>query len=81
MFTILPETVSIQHRRSGRPARGSGDVRDRLRCELDAPAGPFYDREAASLVESAECGGFDLTDVWAVDTAVAVDMLRASKPS
>jgi len=23
-----------------------------------------------------ECGGFDLTDVWAVDTGVAVDMLR-----
>jgi hypothetical protein len=23
-----------------------------------------------------ECGGFDLTDVWAVDTSVAVDMLR-----
>ena len=24
---------------------------------------------------AAECGGFDLTDVWAVDTAIAVDML------
>jgi hypothetical protein len=23
-----------------------------------------------------ECGGFDLTDVWAVDTSIAVDMLR-----
>ena len=23
-----------------------------------------------------ECGGFDLTDVWAVDTPIAVDMLR-----
>jgi len=23
-----------------------------------------------------ECGGFDLTGVWAVDTGVAVDMLR-----
>ena len=23
-----------------------------------------------------ECGGFDLTDVWGVDTPVAVDMLR-----
>ena len=23
-----------------------------------------------------ECGGFDLTDAWAVDTSVAVDMLR-----
>jgi hypothetical protein len=23
-----------------------------------------------------ECGGFDLTEVWAVDTAIAVDMLR-----
>ena len=23
-----------------------------------------------------ECGGFDLTDVWGVDTSVAVDMLR-----
>jgi hypothetical protein len=25
---------------------------------------------------AAECGGFDLTDVWGVDTAIAVDMLR-----
>jgi len=25
---------------------------------------------------AAECGGFDLTDVWAGDTGVAVDMLR-----
>ena len=25
---------------------------------------------------AAECGGFDLTDVWAVDTAIAVDMLQ-----
>jgi hypothetical protein len=25
---------------------------------------------------AAECGGFDLTDVWAVDTAIAADMLR-----
>jgi hypothetical protein len=25
---------------------------------------------------AAECGGFDLTDVWVVDTAIAVDMLR-----
>ena len=25
---------------------------------------------------ATECGGFDLTDVWAVDTAIAVDMLR-----
>jgi len=25
---------------------------------------------------AAECGGFDLTDMWAVDTAIAVDMLR-----
>jgi hypothetical protein len=25
---------------------------------------------------AGECGGFDLTDVWAVDTAIAVDMLR-----
>ena len=24
----------------------------------------------------AECGGFDLTDIWGVDTAIAVDMLR-----
>ena len=23
-----------------------------------------------------ECGGFDLTDVWAVDTSIALDMLR-----
>jgi hypothetical protein len=23
-----------------------------------------------------ECGGFDLTDLWAVDTEIAVDMLR-----
>jgi hypothetical protein len=23
-----------------------------------------------------ECGGFDLTDVWAVDTAIAVDMVQ-----
>ncbi len=23
-----------------------------------------------------ECGGFDLTDVWAVDTSIAADMLR-----
>ena len=23
-----------------------------------------------------ECGGFDLTDVWAVDTEIALDMLR-----
>lgn len=23
-----------------------------------------------------ECGGFDLTDLWGVDTAIAVDMLR-----
>ena len=23
-----------------------------------------------------ECGGFELTDVWAVDTSIAVDMLR-----
>jgi hypothetical protein len=23
-----------------------------------------------------ECGGFDLTDVWGVDTSIAVDMLR-----
>jgi len=23
-----------------------------------------------------ECGGFDLTDLWGVDTPVAVDMLR-----
>jgi hypothetical protein len=25
---------------------------------------------------AAECGGFDLTDVWGVDAAIAVDMLR-----
>ena len=25
---------------------------------------------------AAECGGFDLTDVWGVDTAIAMDMLR-----
>ena len=25
---------------------------------------------------AGECGGFDLTDVWAVDTSIAVDMLR-----
>jgi hypothetical protein len=25
---------------------------------------------------AGECGGFDLTDVWAVDTAIAKDMLR-----
>jgi hypothetical protein len=25
---------------------------------------------------AAECGGFDLTDVWAVDAAIATDMLR-----
>lgn len=25
---------------------------------------------------AGECGGFDLTDVWGVDTAIAVDMLR-----
>jgi len=25
---------------------------------------------------AAECGGFDLTDVWGVDTTIAVDMLR-----
>ena len=25
---------------------------------------------------AAEFGGFDLTDVWGVDTAIAVDMLR-----
>ena len=25
---------------------------------------------------AGECGGFDLTEVWAVDTAIAVDMLR-----
>ena len=25
---------------------------------------------------AAECGGFDLTDVWGVDTSIAVDMLR-----
>jgi hypothetical protein len=25
---------------------------------------------------AAECGGFDLTDVWGVDTPIAVDMLR-----
>ena len=25
---------------------------------------------------AAECGGFDLTDTWGVDTAIAVDMLR-----
>lgn len=25
---------------------------------------------------AAECGGFDLTDAWGVDTAIAVDMLR-----
>lgn len=25
---------------------------------------------------AAECGGFDLTDLWGVDTAIAVDMLR-----
>ena len=24
---------------------------------------------------AGECGGFDLTDVWGVDTAIAVDML------
>ena len=23
-----------------------------------------------------ECGGFDLTDMWAVDTSIAVDILR-----
>ena len=23
-----------------------------------------------------ECGGFDLTDVWSVDTEIALDMLR-----
>jgi hypothetical protein len=23
-----------------------------------------------------ECGGFDLTDVWGVDTSIAADMLR-----
>jgi len=25
---------------------------------------------------ATECGGFDLTDVWGVGTAIAVDMLR-----
>jgi len=25
---------------------------------------------------AAECGGFDLTDVWGVDTEIALDMLR-----
>jgi hypothetical protein len=25
---------------------------------------------------AAECGGFDLTDIWGVDAAIAVDMLR-----
>jgi hypothetical protein len=25
---------------------------------------------------AAECGAFDLTEVWGVDTAIAVDMLR-----
>lgn len=25
---------------------------------------------------ATDCGGFDLTDVWAVDMAIAVDMLR-----
>jgi hypothetical protein len=25
---------------------------------------------------AAECGGFDLTDVWSVDTAIAEDMLQ-----
>ncbi|MGA2038263.1 MAG: hypothetical protein ABSH42_03215 [Bryobacteraceae bacterium] len=25
---------------------------------------------------AAECGGFDLTDVWGVDATLAVDMLR-----
>lgn len=25
---------------------------------------------------AGECGGFDLTDVWGVDTSIAVDMLR-----
>jgi hypothetical protein len=25
---------------------------------------------------AGECGGFDLTDLWGVDTAIAVDMLR-----
>ena len=27
---------------------------------------------------AAECGGFDLTDLWAVDTAIAEDMLAAA---
>ena len=26
--------------------------------------------------DAAKCGGFDLTDVWGVDTSIAVDMLR-----
>src|SRR5437879_3174443 len=25
---------------------------------------------------AAECGGFDLTDVWGVDASIALDMLR-----
>lgn len=25
---------------------------------------------------AAECGGFDLTDLWAVDTEIAMDMLQ-----
>ena len=25
---------------------------------------------------AAECGGFDLTDVWGVDTALSADMLK-----
>ena len=25
---------------------------------------------------AGECGGFDLTDMWGVDTAIAVDILR-----
>lgn len=39
----------------------------------------LYCKVAAALLawwNAEECGGFDLTDVWGVDTPIAVDMLR-----
>ena len=51
---------------------------ERLICVAQGDTG--QSRKVANFLlawwNAGECGGFDLTDVWDVDTAIAVDMLR-----
>jgi hypothetical protein len=57
------------------------DARAALERLLDVARGDTgQSRKVANFLlawwNAAECGGFDLTDVWGVDTSIAVDMVK-----